>query len=52
MKSKKYSQGIYKPIPAGGYIGNKPPRFLSSWEHRFFRWCDTNINVISGEVSP
>jgi hypothetical protein len=46
MRNKKYSQGVYKPLPRGGYIGKKNPRFLSSWEHRFFRWCDTNRNVI------
>lgn len=41
----KYRQGVYKPLPRGGYIGTKHPRYLSSWELRFFRWCDNNPKV-------
>ena len=44
--SKKYRQGIYKPKHKHKYAGNKYPRYLSSWELHFFRWCDNNINVV------
>lgn len=46
MSSKKYRQGIYKPTAKGGYCGAKNPRYLSSWELKFFRWCDNNPNVV------
>lgn len=44
--SKGYIQGIYKPTNRHKYAGSKYPRYLSSWELRFFRWCDTNDKVI------
>lgn len=44
--SKKYIQGIYKPLHGSKYIGTSNPRYLSSWELRFFRWCDNNPKVI------
>jgi len=44
--SKKYSQGIYKPRDRSKYVGTRNPRYLSSWELRFFRWCDNNPRVI------
>jgi hypothetical protein len=50
MKRKKnyrpYKQGLYTPINNKKYIGKGTPRYLSSWELRFFRWCDTNPNII------
>ena len=46
MSKRKYCQGIYKPARGGGYIGTKHPRYMSSWELRFFRWCDQNPRVI------
>lgn len=46
MSTKKYRQGIYKPLPGGGYLGTKHPRYLSSWELKFFRWCDHNPSVV------
>jgi len=50
MKRKKryepYKQGLYTPVNKSKYIGNGKPRYLSSWELRFFRWCDINTNVI------
>ena len=30
----------------GKYKGAKNPRYLSSWELKFFRWCDNNPNII------
>lgn len=49
MKRKKpapHRQGIYKPKNRDKYVGAKNPRYLSSWELRFFRWCDSNSNVV------
>lgn len=46
MSKKKYCQGIYKPMTGGGYVGCKNPRYLSSWELKFFRWCDHNPSVV------
>jgi len=43
---KAYKQGIYSPINREKYIGKGNPRYLSSWELRFFRWCDVNEKVI------
>ena len=43
---KKYNQGIYRPQNPIKYMGRKNPRYLSSWELKFFRWCDNNTNVI------
>lgn len=47
--NKKFRQGIYKPINAEKYKGKDYPRFLSSWELKLFRWCDTNENVVEWE---
>lgn len=44
--NKNYTQGIYKPSNPRKYAGTKYPRYLSSWELRFFRWCDNNDRVI------
>lgn len=49
MKKKRpapHRQGIYKPKHRNKYIGAKHPRYLSSWELRFFRWCDNNPKVL------
>jgi len=45
-KNSNYIQGVYKPTHPNKYAGNKYPRYLSSWELKFFRWCDNNNNVI------
>tara|TARA_R110002051_G_scaffold238539_1_gene299297 strand:+ start:608 stop:1057 length:450 start_codon:yes stop_codon:yes gene_type:complete len=47
MKKKKYTkykQGVYKPTKK--YKGYNNPVYRSSWELRFFRWCDNNPNVL------
>lgn len=44
--NKKFRQGIYKPINEKKYRGNDLPRFLSSWELKLFRWCDSNDSVV------
>ena len=44
-KYKKYKQGIYKPA-TDKYKGGSNPKYRSSWELKFFRWCDSNPNVV------
>ena len=46
LKSSKYVQGIFKPTNLSKYKGHDLPRYLSSWELKLFRWCDTNPNVL------
>lgn len=52
MKRKKkykytpYKQGVYKPVNPEKYIGGHFPQYRSSWELKFFRWCDKNTNVL------
>lgn len=46
LKNSKYVQGIFKPQNTSKYKGHDLPRYLSSWELRLFRWCDTNPNVL------
>jgi hypothetical protein len=40
-----YKQGIYKPVTSK-YKGRNTPMYRSSWELKFFRWCDANENVL------
>jgi hypothetical protein len=44
--NKKFRQGIYKPTNPTKYRGNDYPRFMSSWELKLFRWCDSNNDVV------
>ena len=51
MKRKKYKyskfkQGIYKPVHREKYRGAKLPEYRSSWELKFFQWCDRNVNIL------
>ncbi len=39
-----YLQGVYKPVTKK-YKGSQHPVYRSSWELRFFKWCDSNPNV-------
>ena len=45
-KYRQYKQGIYTPKNSHKYIGRGNPRYLSSWELKFFRWCDNNPYVL------
>lgn len=45
-KNNNFVQGIYKPMHPEKYKGHDLPRYLSSWELKLFRWCDTNPNVL------
>lgn len=45
-KNCSYKQGIYAPVNIKKYIGRHTPEYRSSWELKFFQWCDKNPNVL------
>ena len=45
-KYKEYRQGVYRPVNSFKYSGHGNPRYLSSWELKFFKWCDRNPHVV------
>ena len=45
-KNSPYKQGVYKPVNRAKYIGIRSPEYRSSWELKFFQWCDKNPNVL------
>jgi len=46
QKNSKFRQGIFSPKNTSKYIGKGKPVYRSGWELKFFRWCDTNPNVV------
>jgi len=44
-KDERYKQGVYRPVNKK-YTGKHYPKYRSSWELKFFRWCDLNPNVV------
>jgi len=44
-RDRRFKQGIYNPT-GKKYRGKSNPIYRSSWELKFFRWCDLNENVI------
>jgi hypothetical protein len=42
----KYSQGTYQILNPDKYIGKGSPKYRSSWEHTFMRFCDNNPAVL------
>jgi hypothetical protein len=44
-KYRQYKQGVYRPVGTK-YKGPADPIYRSSWELKFFRWCDKNPNVV------
>ena len=42
----KYKQGQYQPVNKEKYTGKHTPEYRSSWELKFFKWCDKNPNVL------
>lgn len=42
----KYSQGTYQILNPDKYIGKGSPKYRSSWEHTFMRFCDNNPSVL------
>lgn len=45
-KYSSYKQGTYKPVNREKYIGRRSPEYRSSWELKFFQWCDRNVNIL------
>lgn len=43
---QKYKQGVYNPVNREKYAGTSSPSYRSSWELKFFQWCDRNTNVL------
>lgn len=46
QKNSKFIQGIYTPKNRDKYIGKVPVIYRSSYELKFFRFCDDNPNII------
>ena len=42
----KFAQGLYKVQNTAKYVGNREPRYRSSWEHTFMTFCDTNSHIL------
>ena len=45
-KNQSYKQGIYNPVNQKKYVGRGRPEYRSSWELKFFQWCDRNVNIL------
>jgi len=45
-KRSPFKQGVYKPVNSQKYKGAGSPEYRSSWELKFFTWCDKNPNVL------
>jgi hypothetical protein len=48
----KWAQGFYKIRHPEKYIGTNRPRFRSSWEHTFMKFCDEHPSVIKWASEP
>tara|TARA_R110001592_G_scaffold181319_1_gene424065 strand:- start:2528 stop:2980 length:453 start_codon:yes stop_codon:yes gene_type:complete len=46
-KDRRFRQGIFKPIYSEKFIGVSDPIYRSSYELKFFRWADTNSNILA-----
>lgn len=42
----KFAQGIYRVMNPQKYVGNKAPRYRSSWEFTFMKFCDENDHIL------
>ena len=41
----RWASGLFKPKNTNKYIGKKTPRYRSSWEFAFMRFCDNNPSI-------
>lgn len=48
----QWAQGFYKLKNPSKYIGNKRPRFRSSWEFRFMKFLDENPSILNWASEP
>jgi hypothetical protein len=46
-RTSKFKQGIFKPNYPEKYKGTLPILYRSSYELKYFRWCDYNSAVVS-----
>jgi hypothetical protein len=46
-RTSKFKQGIFNPVNKEKYKGTFPILYRSSYELKYFRWCDHNPAVIS-----
>lgn len=42
----KFAQGVYQVLNPQKYVGNRPPRYRSSWEWHFMKFCDDNKHIL------
>lgn len=42
----KFAQGFYTPQNPDKYVGKGKPKYRSSWEMAFMRFCDSNSNIL------
>jgi hypothetical protein len=42
----RFAQGTYQVVNAHKYVGQGMPRYRSSWEQAFMRFCDFNDHVL------
>ena len=45
QKNSRFIQGVYVPKNTDKYVGKNPIIYRSSYELKFFRFCDDNPNV-------
>ena len=43
---RKWAQGIYEVKNPNKYVGKSQPKYRSSWEWAFFRFCDNNDHIL------
>ena len=43
----RWANGLYEMANPTKYAGNRKPRYRSSWEHAFMRFCDNHPSVMS-----
>lgn len=42
----RFAQGLYQVKNPAKYVGKRPPKYRSSWEHTFMTFCDNNNNIL------
>jgi len=50
--SLKFAQGIYKVKNLEKYVGKGQPRYRSSWELTFMKFCDNNPSIQQWASEP
>jgi hypothetical protein len=44
--AKSFMQGFYQILNPHKYAGTGKPKYRSSWEHAFMRFCDSNDHIV------